>query len=64
MGGFPAGGASHMGAQHPDGAAEGGQKGGVADPGPPPTQSPTIWNGPPVNWNIGQWTPATWNNDG
>eukprot|EP00972_Heterocapsa_arctica_P088659 13072891-Heterocapsa_arctica.AAC.1 len=23
-----------------------------------------IWNGPPTNWNVGQYTLATWNNDG
>eukprot|EP00972_Heterocapsa_arctica_P106090 15627172-Heterocapsa_arctica.AAC.1 len=37
--------------------------GGVADPGPPPQQSPMTWNGPPTNWNVGQYTPATRNND-
>eukprot|EP00972_Heterocapsa_arctica_P013208 1940885-Heterocapsa_arctica.AAC.1 len=63
MGGFTAGGSSpQFGGQNQDGAAAGGQKGGVADPGPPPPQAQAAWNLPPQYWNVGQWTPATWVN--
>eukprot|EP00972_Heterocapsa_arctica_P114620 16443361-Heterocapsa_arctica.AAC.1 len=53
MGGFSAGGADFWGMNHPDGGAAGVQMGGVTDPGPPPAQPTMIWNGPPVNWNVG-----------
>eukprot|EP00972_Heterocapsa_arctica_P008243 1206069-Heterocapsa_arctica.AAC.1 len=63
MEGYAGGGqSSNCEVQHPDGGAAGGQKGAVVDPGPPPTQLQPNWTGPPTNWFIGQWTPATWVN--
>eukprot|EP00972_Heterocapsa_arctica_P096717 14270166-Heterocapsa_arctica.AAC.1 len=65
MGGYAAGGSSSQcGGQNQDGASPGGQNGGVANPGPPPPQSQDDWTGPPQQWHVGQWIPATWLNGG
>eukprot|EP00972_Heterocapsa_arctica_P048535 7153598-Heterocapsa_arctica.AAC.1 len=55
MGGWPA--ASSNG-------SPGAQKGGVADPGPPPARTVTPFMGPPEHWVVGDYTPATYTTQG
>eukprot|EP00972_Heterocapsa_arctica_P081805 12056765-Heterocapsa_arctica.AAC.1 len=53
-----------MGARQADGGEKGTQNAGVADPGPPPAKDATPAMGPPLEWCIGQYTPASYTNKG